>query len=165
MHHGSSRVHHLHLLNRLLILEEETEYSTEAVDQQECPVKEEEKVLSIGSRKDLPAHGTDIGRVQCMHVNTLLKHGLKLDSQRERHLSQDETLEEAANDLEHHHINNALHVLLEHGVHHVGIGNQVLLTGSAGLFVQITGCSIGIECFASLDSILGQPLSAFANSV
>lgn len=74
---------------------------------------------------NLPAHRAHIGWVKRCHEKTLLQHLLKLDSERERNLCCDETLEDRTDYIECHHVNHRLKVLFQHIIHHIGISHQV----------------------------------------
>ena len=70
-----------------------------------------------------------------MHIDSLLEHALEFNAEGERNLRQDKSLEKTADRREHQHVCDSLHVLLQHGVHHVGVRDQVGLVGSAWLAV------------------------------
>lgn len=115
----------------------------------------------------LPAHGADIGWVECSHVETLLKHLLELDSKWEGNLSGDEALENWANHLECHHVDYWLKILLQHIVHHVWVAHQVHSWRFHNT-IQKSICLVAEVRFADLQWVsrdelckLSQPLTAY----
>ena len=72
-------------------------------------------------------------------------------AERERNLSSDETLEDASNKTEHHHLYDTLDILAKHLVHHIGVRHHVHGVGSFYLAVEVAIGLVAEEGFSCLD--------------
>jgi hypothetical protein len=79
---------------------------------------------------DLPTHRRNVGGIKSSDHQALLQHLLEFETKRERHLSSNKSLKNAANTLESHHINDRLKILLQHLVHHVRVTHHIHATGT-----------------------------------
>ena len=142
LHHACSTCHQLHLFNGLGVLEEECHDSIEAVDEEKGPT-----------------HGRHVCWVKSLYHETLLQHLLEFVPKREGNLGSDEALENATNGREHKHMEHALHVLLQHRVHHVGVLHHVHWVGTSHRAIEVPVSFVAVERFTSSHCPLSQVLA------